>query len=165
MLLLPTLLKRTLVLLLLWWVLTEGDRAGLAFGAVAALLVALLSLHLFSAATWRARPWGLLRFVGYFIGLSVVAGLDVARRLLAPSLPVNPGYCTLVTSLPAGGPRWLLANTLSLLPGTVTVILDGQQLRLHCLDTAGSVEASVRRTEAAIARLFALPAAGEAAVR
>ncbi len=164
MVLFPTLLTRTLALYLLWWVLTEGDRVGSVFGAVAAMLVALLSLRLFGASVWRPRPWGVLRFAGYFVGLSVVAGLDVARRLLTPSLPVNPGYCNLVTSLPPGGPRWLLANTLSLLPGTLTVTLDGEQLQLHCLDSAGPVEASVRRTEDAIFRLFGLPpAAGEAA--
>ncbi|QIB65038.1 Na+/H+ antiporter subunit E [Kineobactrum salinum] len=163
MLLLPTVLTRSLALYLLWWVLAEGERSGFVFGAVAAALVALLSLRIFGASAWSLRPWRLLRFAGYFVGLSVVAGLDVARRLLTPSLPVNPGCCSLITSLPPGGPRWLLANTLSLLPGTLTVTLDGEQLKLHCLDSASPVEASVRRTEAAIARLFGLPPAAAGA--
>ena len=84
----------------------------------------------------------------------MAAGVDVARRLLSPRLPINPGYVSYTTSLPAGGPRWLLANVLSLLPGTLSVTLRGDQLELHCLDTALPVREDVARTELRITRMF-----------
>lgn len=145
---------RTALLLLAWWALTEGDPAALGFGLAAAPLVALLSLRFFPPAPLRPRPLAALMFSGYFLLRSVVAGVDVARRILSPHLPISPGYITYTTSLPVGSPRWLLANTLSLLPGTLSVTLRGSDLELHCLDTAIPVAEDVARTELRIARIF-----------
>lgn len=145
---------RTALLLLAWWALTEGDPAGIVFGLIAALLVALLSLRFFPAPGRRPRLLAALAFSGYFMLRSVAAGVDVARRLLAPRLPIKPGYVIYTTSLPAGSPRWLLANTLSLLPGTLSVTLRGRELELHCLDTDMPVGEDVASTELRIARMF-----------
>lgn len=145
---------RTALLLLAWWALTEGDPDGTVFGLIASLLVALLSLRFFPAPSPRPRLFAALAFSGYFVLRSVAAGVDVARRLLSPHLPIKPGYVTYTTSLPAGSPRWLLANTLSLLPGTLSVTLRGCELELHCLDTDTSVREDVARTELRIARMF-----------
>lgn len=151
-----TFIARFAGLLLVWWTLTLGQWSALVFGAVVVLLISVLSLRLFPPSAYRIRPLGLLRFVGCFLVRSVVAGIDVARRLLAPGLPINPGEVTLALSLPEGSPRWLLANTLSLMPGTLSVLLEGDRLTLHCLDMAAPVEQDVRRTERQIARAFGL---------
>jgi len=154
--LMTTLIARFAGLLLVWWTLALGQWSALAFGAVVAAMVSGLSLRLFPPSDYRIRPLGLLRFIGYFLVRSVAAGVDVARRLLAPRLPVNPGEITLVLSLPEGSPRWLLANTLSLMPGTLSVLLEGDRLTLHCLDLTAAVEQDVRKTEKQIARVFGL---------
>lgn len=147
---------RTALLLLAWWALTEGDRAAVAFGLAAAPLVAMVSLRFFPPTGWRLRWVPALAFIGYFLMKSLAAGVDIARRLLSPRLPLNPGYLSYTTSLPAGSPRWLLANTLSLLPGTLSVTLRGSQLELHCLDTALPVREDVALTERRIAAMFSL---------
>jgi len=97
-----------------------------------------------------------VRFCGFFLVRSVVAGLDVARRLLSPALPIHPGEITMTCYLPEGSPRWLLANTLSLMPGTLSVLLEDNSLLLHCLDTNQSVERDVRDCERRIAAVFGL---------
>ncbi|MDO8863102.1 Na+/H+ antiporter subunit E [Haliea sp. E1-2-M8] len=145
---------RTALLLLTWWALTEGDPAATGFGLGAAPLVALLSLRFFPPSPLRPQPVATLVFSGYFFLRSVAAGVDVARRLLSPRLPISPGYVSYTTSLPAGSPRWLLANTLSLLPGTLSVTLHGRDIELHCLDTTMPVSEDVARTELRIARMF-----------
>lgn len=158
-----TVLLRTLSLLVVWWILTEGDGTGLGFGAIVSLLAALISLRLFPPGTYMVQPGsyalrlpGTLMFVGHFLGNSVIAGLDIARRLLLPRLPVDPGTLTLVTRLPEGSPRWLLANTLSLMPGTLSINLIDDRLELHCLDLGMSITASVRLTEARIAAMYGI---------
>lgn len=143
-------------LYLVWWVLTEGDPSGLWIGAAIALMVALFSCRLHPPSRYALRPVGVLVFSGYFILRSVVAGLDVARRLLSPSLPINPGYVVVKTSLPDGGPRWLLANTLSLMPGTLSVRLQDASLELHCLDLDLPIDEDVRSTERKVAGVFSL---------
>lgn len=146
--------RRSIALFAVWWVLTLGDASGLGVGVVVAVLVAGLSLRLFPPSGYRLRPLGLLLFSGYFLSRSVVAELDVASRVLSPALPVNPGEISLILGLPKGSPRWLLANTLSLMPGTLSVLLEGN--RFHCLDTTVPVEQDVRETEKQVARVFGL---------
>ncbi|MBD3657178.1 MULTISPECIES: Na+/H+ antiporter subunit E [Marinobacter] len=150
------LIVRSILLLLVWWVLTLGDRSGLGFGVVVAVLVAWRSVRLFPPSGYRLRPLGALLFTGYFLSRSAVAGLDVARRLLSPSLPVKPGEITLSLRVPDGSPRWLLANTLSLMPGTLSALLEGDRLTVHCLDTRMDVEQDVREAERQVARAFGL---------
>jgi multicomponent Na+:H+ antiporter subunit E len=144
------------MLFTVWWVLTLGDVDGLVFGAVVTALASVYSMRLFPPSSYRVRPLGLLAFVGYFTSRSVVAGLDVARRLLSPALPVEPGEIPVTLSLPPGSPRWLLANTLSLMPGTLSVLLEEDQLILHCLDTSAPVIEDVRATERQVARMFGI---------
>ncbi|MFN2330141.1 MAG: Na+/H+ antiporter subunit E [Chromatocurvus sp.] len=151
---LVTLVARGLALLGVWWILTLGDVSGLLSGVVTACLVAWLSLKLFPVSAYRLRPLGLILFAAHFLYRSVIAGLDVARRVLSPALPVNPGELTLRLHVPKGSPRWLLANTLSLMPGTLSVSLEADQLTLHCLDIEAPVEQDVRVTERRVARVF-----------
>lgn len=143
-------------LYLVWWVMTEGDISGLGPGAAIVVLVGMLSCKLYPPSSYRLHPLGTLAFAGYFIFRSVVAGLDVTRRLISPSLPINPGYFVVKTSLPEGSPRWLLANTLSLMPGTLSVRLQEASLELHCLDLDLAIEEDVRSTERKVAGVFGL---------
>ncbi|MEQ9394107.1 Na+/H+ antiporter subunit E [Haliea sp.] len=159
---LRTLAGRVALLLLAWWALAEGEIASLGFGLLVAVPVGVVSLRFFAPSPYRIRPLGGLRFAGYFLYRSLIAGLDIAGRLLQPALPIRPGYCSLATTLPEGGPRWLLANTLSLLPGTLSVTLRGRQLELHCLDTRMPIAAEMRRTERHIAAMFSVAPAAAA---
>ncbi|WP_404364748.1 Na+/H+ antiporter subunit E [Marinobacter sp.] len=151
-----TTVLRLLVLYFIWWILTAADSGGTWFGLAVSLLVAVVSMRLFPPSPYRLRLSGILAFGGYFMAQSVLAGLDVARRLINPRLPMHPGMVTVTTALPEQGPRWLLANTLSLMPGTLTVTIHDNQLGLHCLDTTLDIERGVRRTERYLARAFGM---------
>ncbi len=148
-------LIRAALLLLLWWSLTEGD-GGWWFGLPLTLLVVVISLWLSPPGRYTIRPLQAAGFGVYFIAQSLRAGLDVAGRILHPRLPLQPEIITLRLELPPGAPCWLLMTTLSLLPGTLCVRLQDQQLSLHCLDTRMDVVASVRIVEQRIARVFGL---------
>lgn len=147
---------RGLVLYLVWWVLTEADTSGLFSGLVITVLVTLISFRLFPVSRYHIHPVGTVRFAIHFLLRSVAAGADVAIRLLKPRLAINPGYCRFTTTLPENGPRWLLANTLSLMPGTITANLKDNCLELHCLDINAVTEEDFRDTEARIAAMFVL---------
>lgn len=147
---------RGLVLYLVWWVLTEGDTSGLFSGLVVTVLVTLISLRLFPVSRYHVHPVGTVRFALHFLLRSIAAGVDVAGRLLKPRLAINPGYRRFTTSLPENGPRWLLANTLSLTPGTISANLKDNCLELHCLDINAVSEEDFRDTEARVASMFVL---------
>ncbi len=145
---------RLVLLLVIWWILS-GSTEDWWFGLPLAAAAAALSLWLTPPATYRLRLSRLPRFAGFFLGQSLLAGWDVARRTLSPRLPLRPELLSLPLGLPAGAPTWWLMLTISLLPGTLSVRLDRHRmLEVHCLDAGLDVAGSVQTTERHIARLF-----------
>ncbi len=142
----------------LWAVLTGGAVESWVIGAPAVLVAGALIFVFAPAPRWRIAPLGALRFVLWFAAQSVRGAVDVARRALSWHLPIRPGCRTWRTALPAGAPRLVFANAITLLPGTLTAEIDGDRLVLHMLDTRADLDAEVGALEARIAALFALPA-------
>ena len=144
----------------LWLVLTNGDPSGWGYGLVIVPLVWLISGKLFPPGEYQLRPWHLPRFAVWFLVRSLVAALDVSRRLLARVPAVAPGVREVALTLPAGSPRWVAANILSLMPGTLSVEIRNDTLLLHCLDTGQDVNREVAATEQQVGRLFGITPAG-----
>ncbi|MFC4728725.1 Na+/H+ antiporter subunit E [Coralloluteibacterium thermophilus] len=145
----------TLVSWALWFVLagTSAPLVGLAFAVAGALAGSWLA----PGDDYRWRPLRLAGFALYFLRESVLGGIDVARRALAPSCPVEPTLLDYRIGLPAGAPRTLMVAMVSLLPGTLSVdIGDDGLLRVHALSAdAGRTLAPLERR---VAHLFGLEA-------
>jgi multicomponent Na+:H+ antiporter subunit E len=77
-------------------------------------------------------------FVAVFLLELVKSTLDVARRVLSPSLPINPGIIKVKTRLISPLGRIILANSITLTPGTMTVDTDGEDLYIHWIDITTS---------------------------
>jgi multicomponent Na+:H+ antiporter subunit E len=158
--------RMTPLLLALWWVLSDGAPSGWIFGllAVAVAAGAVLSTAPLSTAapqdTWRWAAFP--AFAWYFVGRSLLAGLDVARRTLSPSLPLSPAIVRVATELPTERARVFLMATLCLLPGSLGVDLDEHIMTLHILDAPDNIEEDVRTAERFIGPLFAPRPAGPA---
>lgn len=147
-------LARAIGLAAIWWALAEGSWYSpvLATTAIAAATAA--SLRLVPPGSWRWRPTGLLRFVPFFLRQSILGGVDVARRALDPRLPIAPGFLSYRFRLPPGPARVFFANTLSLLPGTLSTQLGADALRVHVLDLHRPVRRNAAELEARVADLF-----------
>lgn len=125
------------VLLLLLWIMLNGSLAGdvLIVGIVASAAIALLhrdGLSLFTEA--RLTPGSLVAafgFIGYFLKELVKSNLHIAVVVLDPALPVRPGIVRVHTRLRSRMGRLLLANSITLTPGTLTVEIDGEWLWIH----------------------------------
>ncbi|HSW41397.1 MAG TPA: Na+/H+ antiporter subunit E [Patescibacteria group bacterium] len=137
----------------LWWVLALGRADSWDVGAVTVALALAASLRLMPPARGRFSARGLAAFVGYFLAHSVKAGVQVAAMALRPRLDLAAGVVDVPIELPPGPARIVLAHTLTLLPGTLSVRLEGDWLRLHVLDLRLPVVEDVREVEAAIARI------------
>jgi len=68
------------------------------------------------------------------------ANLDVARRILAPSLPIAPRMVRLVPGQRTDLGRTLYANSITLTPGTVSVKLSEAEVLVHALSREGAEE-------------------------
>jgi len=71
--------------------------------------------------------------VVFFIEL-IKSNLDVTRRVLTPSLPINPGIVEVKTKLKSKFARMLLANSITLTPGTLTVEVKDDSFFIHWID-------------------------------
>jgi multicomponent Na+:H+ antiporter subunit E len=122
------------------WVLLTGslDLQELVAGVLVSLGVVAVSparLHLLDGIVLSAAaPVSVLRYLGAFVMALVRANLDVARRVLSPSLPIRPAVVEISTGLESGLGRLILANSITLTPGTLTVEVDGERLLVHWID-------------------------------
>ena len=145
---------RFVTLALLWLALTEGDLDTWWLGALAVVIATLASLALLPPAGRSWSPVSVVRFAGFFLWKSLVGGIDVALRALRPNMDLDPALVEYTTRLPGGLPRVLFANTISLLPGTLSAEVRDRQLLVHTLATAPSLQDELRNTEEMVARAF-----------
>ncbi|HSJ99870.1 MAG TPA: Na+/H+ antiporter subunit E [Kofleriaceae bacterium] len=117
-----------------WWILVAGDRSALGFGVAVVLVALAVSVALPAPAPPRWQPLGLVRFALAFVAGSIHGGIDVAARVLAPRVRIAPAMVEHRLRLPPTGPaRNLLAGTLNLMPGTLSVEIAGDRLLVHAL--------------------------------
>lgn len=151
-----TILLRGLLFALVWWVLTEGRADGWGVGLIFVALAVAVSLRLWPPGPHRLSAFGLLAYVGFFFVQSVRGGFQVAAMALRPRLVLAPTLFEIPLRLPPGPAVVLLTGTLGLLPGTLSVRLDGATLTLHALDGRLPIEHEVRAAEVRVARLYGI---------
>ena len=140
---------RVLVLAALWAILSGGE--GWGFG-VPVVLIATAAIPLAMPA-YRLSLAGLARFIPYFVWNSLRGGVDVAARALHPGLPIDPTILRYEMHLDSAAARVLMANTVTLLPGTLSADLKGNVLSVHVLNASGPVMDMLGALERRIADL------------
>lgn len=83
--------------------------------------------------TFRMLP----RAIAYVVILMVEivkASLLMIRIVLNPNRKVNPQFVTFDTPLETSAAQSVLANSITLTPGTISVYCKGSKLTVHCLD-------------------------------
>ncbi len=124
------------VVLVVFWSVLNGSLAPdvLAVGFAAAILISLLFSGSSFLSGFQATPRAFgaaVIYLFYFLTELVKANLRLAAIVLSPSLPVKPGIVKVRTRLKSPVGRLLLANSITLTPGTLTVELDGEWLYIH----------------------------------
>ncbi|MFH1221227.1 MAG: Na+/H+ antiporter subunit E [Candidatus Eisenbacteria bacterium] len=78
------------------------------------------------------RIFWFLVYIPTFLWAMIHANLDVVYRVIHPDLPIRPGIVKIKTSLKSNAGRTMLANSITLTPGTITVDLtDDGYLYVH----------------------------------
>lgn len=140
--------------LLLWWILTDGDITSWWFGIPAVLLATMISIMMFPPVMF---VWfEILRFIPFFLLRSLLGGIDVARRAFQPNMSITPDLFKYPLHLPQGLPQVLMANTVSLLPGTLSTKLEKNVLTVHILDTRTAFQTELHAVEQIVARMFGI---------
>ncbi len=109
--------------LLLTWSFTAQE---MITGAVVSLAVALFTARFFihENAFWLFNPaklGALISYVFVFLGELFKANVDVAKRVFGGCKNVNPGIVRVPVDLKSDYARTMLANSITLTPGTITM--------------------------------------------
>lgn len=67
----------------------------------------------------------------------VKANIDVAKRVLNPSLPIHPGIVKVPTAIKNEYGKLILANSITLTPGTISIDAGDGCIYVHCIDVKG----------------------------
>jgi multicomponent Na+:H+ antiporter subunit E len=127
-------LGKFILLFLVWIGLTNSLAIQeLAVGVVVALVIA----YFFTPNQpfdLKALVVKYIKFLPLFFKNLVQSNIEVAKIVLNPQLPINTGIVKLKTHLISDYDKLLLANAITLTPGTITLELDGEDLYVHVLD-------------------------------
>lgn len=133
------------------WVVLHGrfELSGLLIGYAVALVVVWLARNFWTERVRIRRPAAMLRLVAEFVKEVVVANLQVAWIIVQPKLPIRPVFIVLPLDLRDDLQITMLANMITLTPGTLTVDVapDRSALYVHCLAAADpeAVRAQIKR--------------------
>ena len=130
-----------LLLFLLVWIIFNGSVtaeilligvavAGAMFGFICNFMDYSLKKEL---ALYRKVPL-LFRYVLILLKEIITANLTVIRMILTRKETMEPVLVHVHTDLKTEVSRVILANSITLTPGTITVSMTGQDLLVHCLD-------------------------------
>lgn len=75
-----------------------------------------------------------IRYVGVLIAEIVKANMTIIHMILTEREKMEPMIIKFRTSLKSERLRVLLANSITLTPGTITISLEGDEYTVHCLD-------------------------------
>jgi len=139
-----------LILFLVWLGFTTTFAfAEVVTGVLLSFVVAIFSYKSFTQAGLKSfSPKRLLYMVQYFFVFMIAlikANFDVARIVINPKLPINPGIVEVDSKLTSPFAKMILANSITLTPGTLTVDIIDNKFFIHWLYVAGTDQETTYR--------------------
>ena len=157
-----TTLRRTLslfIMLFLTWLLWSGFYTSLllALGGLSCLFVVALCRRM-AIIDPEGHPnhllFGLIAYIPWLAWETIKANIDIARRIIQPSLPIAPRMIRVKASQKTHLGQVIYANSITLTPGTVSVEVEEGEILVHALTEeaaadllTGSMDRRVTRME------------------
>jgi multicomponent Na+:H+ antiporter subunit E len=152
------------VLLGFWQALSARvDPLFITIGVVSSAAVTVFTLRLIEAVVGpadRAPRLSLLHLISFLAWLLTripPAGLQVALVVLDPRRPPRPGVVHFRTGLASPAARTLLANAITLVPGTITINVTGDEFTVHAFTPESVGDLASAEAQSRIARAFRVP--------
>ncbi len=123
-------------LFLLFWIILCEQLTVEVFilGMTVSAAVYYLNRNLFTAGSVRFRKLPLYAlYLLLLLKEIVIANIGVAKIVLSPRMDISPCIVKIKTQLKSNLNRAILANSITLTPGTLTVQLKEDELVVHCL--------------------------------
>jgi len=134
-------------ILFAFWLVLSGryEAKYLSFGVLSAGLVTFLTNDLFYSLYYRAEKdkaktwlfllqlWHFLAYLPWLLSRIIIANIQVAYLVLHPRMPIEPVLLQFRTRLRGSLAQVIVANSITLTPGTTTVNLEEGKYIIHVL--------------------------------
>ncbi len=150
----------TFGLLLVFWVLLSGkfDLFHLTIGVICSIVVAYLTHDLLFANVRVGETWVIVwRFIAYMPWLTyqiIQSNMHVALLALSPKMPIDPQILRFSTKLESDISWVVLANSITLTPGTITMDINKGEFFVHALDKKVADDLHEGEMEDRVAHIF-----------
>lgn len=130
-----------LVMFGIWILMTGIDIQELIVGlAVSIILSVVLANYINFSFGLSVVPRAVM-FIVLYIPVMIIelikANIDVAKRVLNPKLPINPGIVKVPTKIKGDAGKLVLCNSITLTPGTISLDADEENVYIHWIDVKG----------------------------
>ena len=144
------------------WLLLSGhyDAFHITLGVFSVGLVKVLNYGLHRVRLYpgdihrNLNYWRLFIYIFWLVKEIILAAIQVARYVLDPRMPVDPSFLMFHADLPNAGSQVVLANSITLTPGTLTVDITEGVFLVHSLSDASSTSLIEGTMPRKIAELF-----------
>lgn len=103
------------------------------------------------------NPLALVTYIVWVFVRQVVSGFSLAWVVVNPKLDPQPGVFRFRTGLEAPAARTILANSITLVPGTNTIEVEGNLFTVHAFNAASAADIAEAKVQRRIARIFRVP--------
>lgn len=126
----------TILLFVVWVALTLSFSAQeLVTGIVVSFIIAQLYTKTFKTTEkFSFNPVVYIQYLVVFIKALIASNIDIAKRVINPALPINPGIVEIKTNLKEDYKKLILANSITLTPGTITLDVQKDTYFIHWID-------------------------------
>lgn len=89
-------------------------------------------------------PWKLIKFIFIYFPIFmfqlISSNIDMAKRVIQPKIPLNPGIIKLKTKMKSKLGKLTLANSITLTPGTLSLDIEEDDIIIHTVDFQKQLE-------------------------
>ncbi len=132
-----------IIVFLIWLAFTSTFAlAEVIAGTIVSFIIAIYNYDYFTNIGLRSfsprRIMYLIQYIFVFLWELLKANFNVARIVLTPSLPINPGIVEFESKLKSDFAKLVLANSITLTPGTFTIDFVDNRFYIHWLEVSAT---------------------------
>lgn len=150
----------SLLLLIVWLLMNNSVSAGqILLGVIFALLIPMGTSSMRKTQPTLKKPLSAVKYLLMLMGDIIISNVEVAIQVLGPVRKITPGFIAVPLDITHDLPITLLASSISLTPGTVSLEVseDKQWLYVHVLNLGDESETIARikqRYESPLKEIF-----------
>ena len=150
----------TAIIMFVFWIFLSGEFSFILLltGIISSLLVSYISHDLLigngDMKLGFIRTIRFIKFLPWLLWQIVLANIDLAIRTLHPKMPINPMLINFKNNLKTDLGMVILANSITLTPGTVTIDVNENDFFIHVISEkaaqsliSGEMQARVKEIE------------------